>query len=294
MTTQLLAVFYSLGTLIGWGLENGLSKKYSRSLGPSRLLVYRNLVTATITTTALALFWKQSHFDLQYILLGFFLAIVGYIGYYFFLKGLETGDLGLVSPISSSRILIATLVGITFLKDTIKPTQILFVIIIFFGVVLSSVDFKDIKKSSLFNIKSGIPYALLNALIWGIVFPFYSIPSAILGAFVFAFILETTGLASSLVQTKAINKPISLTKEEFKGNAFGLFLVGLSGGLGTIFVTLGYSTGHIGIVSAISGAVPLVAVTYGKIVYKESLSRFQYIAITLMVVGIVCLAYLSG
>ena len=294
MTTQLLAVLYSLGTLFGWGLENGLSKKYSRSLGPSKLIVYRNLVTVIITATALALFWEQSHFNLQYILLGFFLAIVGYIGYYFFLKGLETGNLGLVSPVSSSRILIATLVGITLLKDTIEPIQIYFVIIIFLGVALSSVDFRDIKKSDLFNVKSGILYALLNALIWGIVFPFYSILSAILGAFVFALILETTGLTLSLVQAKATHKPISLTEEELRGNKIGLFLVGLSGGLGTICVTLGYSTGHIGIVSAISGAVPLVAVTYGRIVYKESLSRLQYIAIALMAVGIVCLAYLSG
>jgi len=291
MDTQLPAIFYSLVTLFSWGFENALSKKYSRRLSPSKLVIYRNIVTVFITMSALLVFWKQTNFVFPYILLGFFIAIIAYIGYYFFLKGLETGNLAIVSPISSSRILIATLVGLTFLKDTIKPIQIFFIVIVFFGVALSSFNFRSIRDSGFFDKKSGIPFALLNALIWGIVVPFYSLPSAVLGAFLFSAILETTGLVSSLIQTNSTNKAIILTKTEFKDNGLGLFIIGLSGGLGSIFLNLGYSTGHIGIVSAISSAVPLVAVTYGKFIYKEKLTTAQYSAIALMITGIICLTY---
>lgn len=286
-----MAIVFSLVTLIGWGLENALAKKYSKSLSPSKLVVYRNLTTVCITALALTIFWSKTVFNLNYIILGLFLAVLGYVGYICLLKGLEKGNLGLVSPVSSSRIVISAIVGTTLLKDNLSVLQWFLILIIFIGVALSSINPKNLKSSGLFTLKSGIPFALLNALIWGIVFPFYSVPSAILGAFLFSFILEVTGLFLSLAQTRLNSKPIKLSKSELKQNFLGLFMIGITGGLGSVFVNLGYATGHIGIVSAISSAVPLIAVTYGKFVYKETLTKRQVIAVALMIVGIVLLAY---
>jgi drug/metabolite transporter (DMT)-like permease len=278
-------------SLIGWGLGNSLAKKYSKSLSPSKLVVYRNLTTVCITALALSLFWSKTVFNLHYIFLGFGLAVLGYIGQFFFLKGLETGNLGLVSPISSSRIVISAIIGTTFLKDHLSGLQWFFILIIFLGVALSSIDPKNLTKSELFTLKSGVPFALLNAIIWGVVYPLYSIPSAILGAFLFSFILELTGLLLSLIQTRLNHRSIRLTKTELKENFAGLFMIGLTGGLGSVFVNLGYSTGHIGIVSAVSSAVPLIAVTYGKFIYKEQLNKRQVFAVALIIAGIVLLAY---
>jgi len=290
INSQTQALLYSFIALIGWGLGNSIAKKYSHSLGPSRLAVYRNMTTVCITALAVALFWSKTMFDARYIMLGFGLSVLGYTGYFCFLKGLETGNLGLVAPISSSRIVISALVGITFLNDHLSGLQWLFIVIIFLGVALSSVDLKNLKNSAVFTLKSGIPFALLNAVIWGVVYPFYSLPSAILGAFLFSFILELTGLVMSLVQTGLNHKTIRLTRNELKGNIFGLLMVGLAGGMGSVFVNLGYATGHIGIVSAVSSALPLIAVAYGKWVYKEQLNRRQVLAVALMITGIVLLA----
>lgn len=290
MEIQTKAFLFSLIALICWGLGNSLAKKYSKCLGPSKLVVYRNLVTVCITAIAMFLFWSKTVFNINYIFLGFALATLGYIGYFFFLKGVETGNLGVISPISSSRIIISALVGTTFLKDYLSGLQWFFVLIIFFGVALSSINLKDLKKSEVFMLKSGIPFALLNAVIWGVVYPLYSIPSTILGAFLFSFILELTGLFLSLVQTRFNHRSIILTKTEFKENFTGLFMVGLMGGLGSVFINLGYSTGYVGIVSAVSSAVPLIAITYGKFIYNEQLNKRQIYAIVLMMVGIVLLA----
>jgi len=290
MDSQTKALLYSLIALIGWGLGNSLAKEYSKRLSPSKLAVYRNLTTVCITALAVALFWSKTVFNLNYIFLGFGLAVLGYIGYFFFLKGLETGNLGLIQPVSSSRIVISSIIGTTFLKDHLSGLQWFFIFVIFIGVALCSVDPKNLKKSELFTPKSGIPFALLNAVIWGVVYPFYSVPSAVLGAFLFSFILEFTGLWLSLIQTRLNHRSIRLTKTELKENLPGLLMVGLAGGIGSVFVNLGYSTGHIGIVSAVSSAVPIIAVTYGKYVYKEQLNKRQVLAVALTVAGIILLA----
>lgn len=294
MNLEIRAIIFSLVTLLGWGLETAVSKKYARFISSSKILVYRDFLTALIVFIFLTFFIKSAKFDLGYVLFGIFISFLGYMGYYFLLKALKTGNLGIVSPISSSRMLVAAIMGTFFLNDFLSFKQIVFVFIIFIGVILSSVNFSNISKSEIFSLKSGVPFAILNAMLWGVAFPLYSIPSAILGAFLFSFILEGTGFVSSIVHTKLLKINILLTKEEVKKGLPGLLMMGLLGGIASVCVNLGYATGKVVIVSSISSAVPLITILCSRFVYKEKLRNIQYVAVVLMIVGIVSLAYFKS
>src|SRR5690606_36203010 len=134
---------------------------------------------------------------------------------------------------------------------------------------------------------SGVPYALLSAIFWGIAFAFFGIRSVVLGAFLFSLIVETTVFVLSIMQVLAQKHSIFLSKEEFKDNFLGIFLIAVLAASASIGMNLGYATGHVSIVTAISSAAPVASIVYSRIFLKEKLSLKQYIAVVLIILGII-------
>lgn len=293
MNSELLAIIFSTCSLVGFGLENTISKKCAEKIELLKILVSRYLITSFLSFISIFIFFNKFTFSIKYILIGGLISIFGYAGYYFLIKGFKNGSLSIISTISSTRIFISVIVCHLIFKHIIGNTQIFLILMIFFGVLLATINIKDIKNSLVLNIKSGIPFALLNALIWGIIFPLYSIPSGVLGAFLFSFILELTGLSITII--RSINKKSSVfpSKKELKAEYLLLLLLGITGGLGCIFANLGYATQHIEIVSAIGIAVPVITVPLGRILYKEKVSILQLISIIIITFSIISLAYFS-
>ncbi|OGG03705.1 hypothetical protein A2W14_04005 [Candidatus Gottesmanbacteria bacterium RBG_16_37_8] len=290
MNLQMKAIVFSLISMIGFGLETAIVKKYSEILGPIRMIFYRNLVIVLITFIALLFFIKSINFDINYILLGFIISAASYGGIFFFMKALSKGKVGIVSPIVGTRGLIASFIGLVIFREVITTGQLFSILIAFTGIILSTINFSDFKKSNIFSFKSGVPFAILAAIFWGMTFPLFSIPSGILGAFLFSFILELTVLFMATMQTIIIKIPIDI-KKDFSRYSFAIITIGSLGSLGSIFMNLGYATGQISIVSTILSCVPLVAVIYGRLVYRELMSTKQYLAAALMIAGIAGLSY---
>ena len=61
-----------------------------------------------------------------------------------------------------------------------------------------------------------------------------------------------------------------------------------------MYLNLAYSMGNVAIVSAITGAVPLISIIGGKLFFREKLNKFQYIGIAFMGLGIIALAVLKN
>ena len=275
METTTLAILYSLVPLFGFGISNAMQKTYAQRLGSAKLITYRGIAISVMLFVILILNLKNSTFDLKYLIIAIIIAAISYFGLYFLNKGLEVGKVGLVVPLSSGRVLITALVGALFLGERLGYVQLLFIILIFLGVVLSSINLTDLRNSQIFDIKSGIPYAILVAFFWGVTFPLFGIPVAILGVVFFSFILETTVTTTGIAQLIIQKKKISLTAQEFKDNYIGIGIIAILGVLASIFMNLGYGTGHVSIVTAISAASPVVSAIMGVILYKESLNVQQ-------------------
>lgn len=294
MQSQSLAILCATVTMASWGIENALSKKYSGAIGPSKLMFYGGIVKVFMMLLALALFFKTATFDIKYMLISLAIICLGYCGYYFFLRGLQTGKLGLVSPVSSTWAIVAVLFGVIFLNDQLSHIQYVLVTLVVVGVMLLSLNPNDLDRSQVFSTKSGLHFALLTALFWGIALPLYSIPINILGAYLFVLLVESTVFVLSFVHARLMKKSIYLTTEELKENFIGILLIGLFGGIGSLFINIGFSTGHVGLVSTISTSVPAVSVIIGQVVYKEHLNKKQLFAIVLIITGIIMLSYLSN
>jgi uncharacterized membrane protein len=284
------AIIYAIFSFLGMGLSNPIIKKYVVHLGAAKSIFYRGLVVTFITGCFAFIFISKSKFDLYYFILGIIIAAVSYSGLHFFNRALETGKVGLVAPVNSTRILISIFVGVVFLEDRINVTNCLSIAIIFLGLIFISINFRELKKSNLLSIKSGVPYALISALFWGVTLPLFSIPAKHLGAFFYTFIVEIIVFAISLSILISQKKNLKLKKDELKKNFWGIILIGILSSIGSIFMNLGYATGLISIVAAIVGTNPLIGVLYGRIFYKEKLSILQYTSIIMIIIGIITLS----
>lgn len=164
--------------------------------------------------------------------------------------------------------------------------------IVFTGVALASVNFRAFYKSDMFSIQSGVPYALLCAVVWGIAFPLYKFPSDHLGALFYGLVLEIAVLAFTSLQLfvmpkfEAVHafKKVGL-KLSFHSVVFTV-VAAISIALGTVFLNLAYQSGEVSIVAAICGSSSVVSLFVGWIVYRERLSFLQYSGAVLVTLGI--------
>ncbi len=67
----------------------------------------------------------------------------------------------------------------------------------------------------------------------------------------------------------------------------------LGGALVTLFFNMGIEKTNVSIVSPIASGAPLIATLYAKLVFKEKLSKLQYLAIIMITLGVILVSYLS-
>lgn len=290
------AVLYGLLAMLGWGLQNTLMKGIVDKYGPLQGIILRNipavliLIVVIIGTSSFPSFTPASFF------LGLFIAVLGYFPFMFFIFALKRGKAGIIYPTSSLRILAASLFGFLVLGELFTAGKTAVVVAVFLGVLLLTLNFKNLKESDIFSIESGVPLALLAALLWGVILPLFKFPSEALGALFFTLMVEGVILVAALIHLTLYERTapkLGFIVRSFRGQELWLIIAaGVSTALGTMFVNLGYETGEISIVTAISSSSVLIAVVGAAFLYKERLTSIQYGGVAVVLLGIVTAAML--
>ena len=279
-----LAAIYAVISLITTGFSQAFMKGPSEVFSTSKNIAYRNGIISLIALGFIPLFRDTVNFDVKYILLGALIATASYMGLFFYIKAIKHGKVGLVSPVASSSLVFSVLVGVIFLGDYLTVSRAIAIIAVLFGVTLLSINFKSFKNSGLFDKATGIPYAILAALVWGLTIPFFSIPSEKLGPLLFTLVLEGTILVISLITLHIKTEPLKLLGRE-KSKFPTLVLASILAFVGSFFQNYAYSTQQIIVTVTIISATPLVSIWAGKILHSDRLTKLQYLGAVLAVSG---------
>ncbi len=274
--------------MLGFGLGNGISQVPIKKIGARRVIFFRSIFMSLILFMVLLFFLSETDFSPTYILITFVISLIGYIPLVTFYKALKIGKVGIISPIASSSVVFTILFSIIFFKESLNQMQLFAILVIIFGIVLISINFKDIKNSNLFKISSGVPFALITCVLWGLVFFLFKIPVNVLGPILTSFIIEFGNLVYSGINLKISKIGFKLPD---KKTLTYIFILALCVTVGSLFYNLGIRVSDVSIVAALYSSNPLVATLYGKFVYKEKLKMQQYFAIFLMLIGIVLVSY---
>lgn len=283
-----IAIIFGVLAMFGYGLNNAISKVPVKKVGEVKTIFYRNVFISIIYLIVLIIFLQKANFDFQFILIAFAISLLGYIPFVSFYKALEKGSLGIVSPIANSSVIITILFSVLFFKESLNFIQILSIISVIIGIFLISLDFKNLKSSSFLRLSTGVPYALLSCFLWGIVFFLFKIPVNILGPILTSFIIEFGITIFSALHLKIQKISFALPSRQMLKY---IFLVSIFGAIGTLSFTFGISIYNVSIIAAIAFANPLIAVIYGKFIYKEKLKLQQWLAIGIILCGIVLISY---
>jgi len=283
-------IIFGLAAMLGFGLHTAISQAPIKSIGPMKAIFFRNIFTSFILLLALMLLPHENVFSVEYILIALAISFVGYIPLLTFYKALDSGKVGIVTPVANSSVIFTIMFSIIFFKESLNEVQLFSIALIVAGIMLISLDLKDLKHSDLFKVSSGVPYALITCVLWGLVFFLFKFPVTALGPTLTAFITEAGILvfagANIAVSGGSFAVPDSKTMKK-------IAIASFFGALGSLAYNYGITVSDVSIIATLNFANPLVATIYAKAVYKEKLGIQQYAAAAMMIPGIVFISYLG-
>ena len=285
------AIAYGLIAMFAGGIANALLKSAAERLDVLPAVIFRSGVSAS-TLAALALALRPAFvFSADMFLFALALSILGYFPFLFFVRGLSVGKVGVVSPIAAGWIIVAAAVGFVFLGEQIIFEKLFALALVVLGVFAVTMDPKEWGRAGALSVRGGVPFALAAALLWGVVFPLFQVPSSFFGALYFALLIESTvclsGISHLLLTRARFPK-----REIIEKNWIPITIAGVLTAFFTFAVSEGCLTGEVSIVSALAGSAVVVAVLAAAAMYRERLSPLQYAGAGLVLFGTVFASFL--
>lgn len=286
------ALLYGLAAMFASGISNAVLKHGAEHMGVLVTVILRSGISALTLGAALLILQPTIIWDTDMLSFGVLVAIIGYFPFMFFVASVHQGKVGVVAPIASGWIVIAGIFSILFFGEVFTLGTFAAFAVIVIGVIASSVHPSEWKSLNFISTGSGIPYALAAAVLWGIVFPLFKIPSDFFGALFSAAIIETFVCLTAIAHFLLIREKLPEVADLRKGFLAVLVAGVLTAGF-TFSVSQGYLTGQVSIVSALAGAAIVVTVLLGRVLYKERLALSQYAGAGLVLLGIVLAAMMT-
>lgn len=278
------AIICGLVSMIGYALANVSSQPLARRLGNAQIIYLRGLTVALVL--AIASIPSVDRLDnFGYVLYALGLGLVGYLPLLAFTHGIKISRVGIISPIASTSPLVTVLLAFFILHSPLTGVQWLAVALVIFANISASVNLKNLKESNIANLATGVPFALMAAVGWGLFYFALVYPTRELGPWLSAFLTELGVTLAAGIHLLISREKIAY-KEALKPGVVGN---GLAIVIGTIAFTVGISKANISIVAALSNSMAFLSFVLAAYFFKERLNRSEAVAAILMVAGVVLL-----
>lgn len=289
MDKTFVSVLGGLGGMIGWGTSDFLANSASEKIGHAKAFFWSQI--AGLGLIILLIFFMQPSFAMTPLFFG--LALFGGLayamGYLFFYKGFEIGNVSVVSAVVNSQILFIILISFFLRGQTLTPLQVFAITMLLVGVTLVSVNFNDLKKGTISLLK-GVKETLFAALLFGVFYwPLNEYVVEQVDWLAISFITKLTAIIAVLLFSLWAKNNLSV-KTRTKKLFILVAAIGLLEAVGVLSVTFGQSYGDGIIVSPISSALTVVTVSLAMVFSKERINKIQGAGIAMAVIGIVLTA----
>ncbi|MBI5613504.1 DMT family transporter [Candidatus Gottesmanbacteria bacterium] len=213
------------------------------------------------------------------------IAVLQLIAYLAFYKGLEKGQVSLVSPLGASWGLISALLGIVFYHEAFAFHQGLSIFLILAGIVGLSLDVKKFIDSKQVSVLAGVKEGVIAMFAWGISLFLLVTPTKTVNWFfptlVFRLLLILF-LGGYMIATKT-----SFVRSKVKVPWGTLFIIGAFDFAAFMSLSLGELQANSSLILPIASAYALVTVALAWIVLKEKMTPRHLISALVILAGIV-------
>ena len=284
------AIFFALISFLGWGIGDIFGTIATRKIGAFSTTLYSYILRVAIFALYIPFALAElSHLTKDIFLINIILGVLLLIGFLAFNEALRTASAPLVGTIAASFVVVVVILSIIFLKESITARQLIAILIIFAGLVLSTLDLRKLKAGK-FLASRGIFLAVVAMMTWGIYFTFIKIPVREIGWFwpnYISFTLFPLVLVFTHVRKIKLNAP------NYKGAFIPLCGTVLLTGIAEFSFNSAISRGLTAIVAPIAGSYPTLFAVLAFLVFRDPITRQQIIGIIVTLIGIVFLSIYS-
>ena len=178
------AVIFALISYFTWGTGILVEAIVARRIQPYSLALWA-FVLSSFTLSFYAPFVINELEGLTFglLLLIIIIGIIGlFIGTIVYYEALRISNRALVGTIASSFPAVAVVISVIFLHEKVSSQQVIAIIIIFSGLILSSLNIRELAKKKIFSDK-GVLLAFITMLCWGTWIALLKIPVREIGWF---------------------------------------------------------------------------------------------------------------
>lgn len=282
-----VGILFAITSMLSWGIADFFAKKAVDKIGYTKSLLINQLIAFVPLFIYSSLFFDFHRISLNLVFIIALTAFSGVIGYLYFYKGLQKGNISIVSPIASSWVVVTILLSILIFGEKLTSLQVIGIIAIFIGIFLTSTNLKEFRKGIKKGLSSGFSEAIIAMIAWGISF------------FLLKPIVDTTGAVVAALFVRAMMLLFMFSwirviriKISFPTKLVFVFLIvsGLLDVLGLITYNIGITTEFVSIVSSISAIFPAVTIILAYIFLKERIVGNQKIGIVAILSGLVIIS----
>lgn len=295
-----MGIIFGLVAALTWGVADFCARFAAHKIGNFRTVFYMQLVGFSGLSLALFLVEKPARLDWGLVGLTVGLGGLNALAVLFLYRSFEIGKLAVVSPIAAAYGAITLLLG---LLSGQKPSffELAGLAVIVIGVTLASAPMsfkflllrpiyetyqpkKSWRSSLQQTIYNGVAFAVLAALIWGVVFWALGFVTPTLGPSLPVWIMRAVapfvvfGLAQPFQQ--------SLKYPDTKSAWLWVLGVALFDTVAYIFYGMGLQVADSGIVAVLASLFSAVTVVLAWLFIREKLAPNQWFGILLILAGI--------
>ncbi|MFA5136152.1 MAG: DMT family transporter [Patescibacteria group bacterium] len=287
-----LPVVLALITFFGWGTGDLFTIVATRKIGANLTTFWVFFFSFLLSLLALP-FVPHDLYAITFPLFFFniFLGLLYIFGNVLISEAFRISSAPLVGIIIQAFPAVVLILTVFIFKDSITLSQIFFIVVIFVGVMLCSIDLKKLLRSEkLFD--KGTLFALFAMIFLSVYFTFSRILIAKYGWFL-PNLISTACFPVILFFIKKRKEKFRIPRS--KQVLLSVFMVGLLIRTGDFALNYGLSLpGASSIVAPIAGASPILFVTMSYLIFQDKLSKQQILGIIITLLGILFLTSSSS
>lgn len=289
MDITILSILLGIGGMFGWGIYDFLGGVFAKQIGSFKSLFWSQL--AGLVSILLLVFVFKSNLNVSglIIFLSIIASILYSVGYLFFFKGFEIGNVSIIAATMNLWAVFTMLFAFLFMGQRLSFIQTLGVVMILFGATLASLNWNEIKNQN-FQLSAGVKEAIFGAFFFGVFWNVSEIISEQVG-WVSTTLFVKFGIVLFLLFFSFITKQGVALIDVPKKTTYIILLMGVIEAVAVALVNYGLTIGDAILITPIASALSIVTILLAIIFLKENISKIQGIGIALALIGIMATAF---
>ena len=287
MDTTLLSILLGIGGMVGWGIYDFLGSVFSKQIGSFKSLFWSQLA-GLISIFLLALWLKADMVISSTAILAAIAAIVYSVGYLFFFKGFEKGNVPIIAATMNLWTVFTMFFAFVLMGQRLTATQSIGVLLIIAGATLASIDWGRIRHQKP-QLSLGVKEAILGAFFFGIFWNISEIISEDIGWLSTTLLVKLGIVIFLLIFAFAKRQTLGRLNSSAKAKAVILLMGAIEVGAVSL-VNYGLTIGDAILITPIASALSIVTIMLAIVFLKDRVSKPQGLGIVMAIVGIVTTA----